>query len=511
MERYKQIKKEIKWYSRINLLYAIAAIFIITYILHMIYKFHFVLWDEAVYIGIGKYIFSLGKIGLWENIRPLGIPFLFGLVWKLGLNPILWGRIVELIFATGTIFLVYNISKHIFNKQTALFSTIIYAITPVFFYNSLRLMTGIPSTFFILLAIYLFIRKYYVYAGIATSLAFIFRYPNGLVFICCLATLFVEFMLVKGPFKKKIKANSPYLKNAIKYILGFLPLVVASFAFNYYKYKSFLYPFLQASSHGENLVHAIHETISNLFYYPFNLIIQNYFLIFSILGFILTYFILKKSKNIVRDSIIPISLIIFLAYFTYLTNKQLRFSLSFLPFIAILAGYGIYYTIERIRTTETVTKEHWLRILPLMLLLIFSIISITSSLHEDYNSFNKFPTEKPPIVDEYYKFFPDDYKGLILTADPVHVAYSDIKIVPYYDSVEDGHKTYSRWMDNPSLAKEVSAVIFIPGPFVCFNMECEEQLRPALFDKIREAPNNNLKLAFEKKYEEVKSIYYVKD
>ena len=133
--------KILKRVKNINWFYVIVLTFLVAYVSHLILKYHFVLWDEAVYIGIGKYLFSSGQVGLWEEIRPLGIPLLFGGAWKLGLNPVIAGRVIELLFSIGTISLVYLISKEIFNKKIASINIVIYVITPLFFYNSLRLMT----------------------------------------------------------------------------------------------------------------------------------------------------------------------------------------------------------------------------------------------------------------------------------------------------------------------------------------------------------------------------------
>jgi hypothetical protein len=492
----------------------IVGIFIFVHILHLIYRYHFVLWDEAVYIGIGKYIWSLGNIGLWEAIRPLGFPLILGFFWKLGINQVFWGKIIEILFSTGCIYLVYSIANIIFNKRTAIIATLIFTITPVFFYNSLRLMTGIPSAFFILLTIYLFIRKKYLASGLATSLAFLFRYPGGLILIGCLGILILEFILTK---KSLVEKTKKYLKNTMKYILGFLPIVISLFIFNYYMYGSILYPFIRASHHSGNLVHSTQNILLNLFYYPFNLILQNHLLIISVIGIIsivyTLYNTLKTNQNhkditeIKNKSLILLSIIIFLAYFTYITNKQIRFSLLFLPLIAILAGHGIDLIINAIISIKTLTPQKLLKIIPLLLIIMFSLYSVSFSLHNDYNQFNRFPVQKPPIVDEYYKFFPDGFNGTILTADPVHVAYSDIKMVPYYYSIEEGSAIYNKWTTNISLMKQVSAIVFIPTPFVCFDIECEEKLRPDLFEAIKNTPSN--KFVFIKKYEEVKSIYYV--
>ena len=46
-------------------------------------------WDSYVYIGMGKYIFSGGKIGMWESFRPLIHPLILGVLWKLKLDVII--------------------------------------------------------------------------------------------------------------------------------------------------------------------------------------------------------------------------------------------------------------------------------------------------------------------------------------------------------------------------------------------------------------------------------------
>ena len=35
-------------------------------------------WDSAVYLGMGKHIYSLGEVGLWESSRPLIWPLILG-------------------------------------------------------------------------------------------------------------------------------------------------------------------------------------------------------------------------------------------------------------------------------------------------------------------------------------------------------------------------------------------------------------------------------------------------
>jgi len=161
---------------------------------------------------------------------------------------------------------------------------------------------------------------------------------------------------------------------------------------------------------------------------------------------------------------------------------------------------------------EQNTKEQfWLKKLPYLLLIIYIVYAGTLSLHKDYNKFLSSPKDEPEIIKEYYKFFSDNYQGInqgiILTSDPVHVAYTDIKMIPFYFSVEEGYDIYNKWTTDPQLMPQVKAVVFIEAPFMCFDKKCEESLRPELFEKIKDSNSN--KLVFEKQYEEVKRIYKV--
>jgi len=102
----------------------ILLFFLLVKILHLLEQ-KGVSWDSAVYIEMGKYIFSFGKIGLWEPARALVWPIFLGFLWKIGLNPIIFGRITGLIFSLGCIYLVYLIGRKVFNEKIALLSALV--------------------------------------------------------------------------------------------------------------------------------------------------------------------------------------------------------------------------------------------------------------------------------------------------------------------------------------------------------------------------------------------------
>ena len=59
-------------------------------------------WDSSVYIGMGKYMASFGKAGLWEISRPIVWPLILGFFWKLGLDVIFVGKVLSVLFALST-------------------------------------------------------------------------------------------------------------------------------------------------------------------------------------------------------------------------------------------------------------------------------------------------------------------------------------------------------------------------------------------------------------------------
>ena len=107
-------------------------------------------WDEAVYMGMGKYLFSSGNIGFWEIVRPIGLPLILGLIWKSGLNYLFFSEFMVILFSIGNIILTYMIGKKAVNKKVGFIASLMLAITSVFFLYTNYILTEIPSTFFIL-------------------------------------------------------------------------------------------------------------------------------------------------------------------------------------------------------------------------------------------------------------------------------------------------------------------------------------------------------------------------
>ena len=111
----------------------IIGILIFAFLIRLIFLFKspMLWWDSTVYIGMAKYIFSIGNIGLWEYFRPLLWPIILGLGWKSGASPLLFGKIIQILFSLAIIFFTYEIARKIFNKKIAFFSALLLAVNPL--------------------------------------------------------------------------------------------------------------------------------------------------------------------------------------------------------------------------------------------------------------------------------------------------------------------------------------------------------------------------------------------
>jgi len=259
--------------------------------------------------------------------------------------------------------------------------------------------------------------------------------------------------------------------------MGFTLPLIPVFVFNYFTYKNqvsalvaIFRPWLLAVSHQSNIVHQISNLLNNLLYYPQELILQNPLLIFFFAGFILLF---KNKKCLLLNVIF----ILTLTYFTYIINKQLRFSLVFLPLLCFYAAYGIM----KIYTFFSTFNKHkkYVKYTFLIILLLFTIFSLYIIFPQHIDSLNFFDRTEPKIVSGYYNL---NYTGTFLTTDPVFSAYNNNLFVPFYNNVYDAFEGYIYNLN------DVDGVIYDSEFYPCFGEdenECE-LVKEQLFKKINE-------------------------
>ena len=145
-----------------DLTFWLLAVFAATYIIGNIATGSLTTWDEAVYANVSTEILRTGdwlimhhEGRLWFDKPPLYI-------WCTALWYIMLGisefavRITSVLFGVATVLLTYIFVKKTFNKNTAIFSSLLLLALPHYLHFSKMGMLDVTLTFFISLMVYLF-------------------------------------------------------------------------------------------------------------------------------------------------------------------------------------------------------------------------------------------------------------------------------------------------------------------------------------------------------------------
>ncbi|MGM5482452.1 MAG: hypothetical protein ACQESF_03240 [Nanobdellota archaeon] len=415
-------------------------------ILFFSYTYHHPSWDESVFIGMGKWINSGQKTGLWEKIRPPGLPLLLSSIPFKG-DFVQKGDFIMLLLTLGIIILTYLSTKEFYTNKIALIASIITFINPIFFNNSNRILSSIPALFFCMLSLYLILKKKYIASGVACFFAFFFRYPAGLIY----PAIFI-IMILRDKFENKEIFNKSNIKRYFKFNVTFIVLLCLFLIYNKLIYGSFLEPLILASKHQSTFTGNV-QGIAYLFFYPVVLFSTSIILLFA--------FISKDKKNIIYYYLTP--LIIFFTYFTIIPHKEIRFLVIMIPFISILAAIGIAKVLS-------FRKDKYYK----MTILFILFLLIVPSCINCFMTHKNFPKEKPNGIDEYINILNDKMNGTILTSDPIVAAYTNHKFIHFYDDTKKGLNIIKNNINNSQ------GIIYYKSAFPWNNKEAEKEKKEML-------------------------------
>lgn len=165
-------------------------------------------------------------------LGPIYYYFIAPFLWLFNYNPV-GPAVMVALFGTATVFLVYKVAAEFFNKQAALMSAILYAISPLVVAYSRSSWNPNLMPFFSLLTLYLFYRgiksnsnKIICLSGISFGIAMQLHYIS--VFLGVVIVLYGAYALYLkfGTFSKSIKHiigyNTIFL---IGFFIGWLPFL----------------------------------------------------------------------------------------------------------------------------------------------------------------------------------------------------------------------------------------------------------------------------------------------
>lgn len=285
---------------------------------------HDIWWDSAVFLGMGKYIYSFGSAGLWEASRPVLWPLILGLFWKLGLDALLLGKITVIIFSLGVILLTYLIAASLFDRKIALIASLFLSLSQTFFMFSNIMHTEIPSAFFAMLGLYFFIRKRYNYSGLFLGIAFMTRFFQ----LFAAAPLFLLLLYLTAKNKESLRA-------LFNFSVFFLIPVIPYLMLNYLLYNNPVYPFLLQAFMTKYTGWVFNQPF---YFYIISLARENFLAVFSILGLAFSF----RRHDFGKYALAFAFLGSFVPY-NMAMHKEMRLLIPVLPLLYILASYGIVY------------------------------------------------------------------------------------------------------------------------------------------------------------------------
>jgi len=91
-------------------------------------------WDPAIYVGMAKFFYSGGALGMWETLRPPLWPLIIGIPWLMGIPALVAAQWLAIVSSIATIFVLYIIGEKQ-GRGIGLAAAIILTLSPAFTYS----------------------------------------------------------------------------------------------------------------------------------------------------------------------------------------------------------------------------------------------------------------------------------------------------------------------------------------------------------------------------------------
>ncbi len=202
LERVKKIESILKFLSPPLLWvekHPVAFLLAFSFIIRLIYLSlqNSLWWDSYIYMGMGKFLLSQGNSGLLEIFRPPLHPLLLGLLWKAGVDPLLAGPVLDIIFSLLVVVLIYRIGRMVFDEKTALIAALLTSINPLFLMHTGLILTEPLAMALGLAAVYFFLKflnfsrsRAFFLSGIFAGLSFLAKFPQGIIVLVMILAIF---------------------------------------------------------------------------------------------------------------------------------------------------------------------------------------------------------------------------------------------------------------------------------------------------------------------------------
>jgi len=319
--------------------------------------------DEAIYADIasemienGDYLTPHYNFEVFHDKQPL-------IYWFIALSFLIFGknefavRFWHSLMATGEIYIIYLMGKELFNRNTALLSSLITSTFFFYFYQARSPLMDIPLTLFITLSLYFFIKFFktknlcYHYLSCFTAgLAVMTKGLVGIVLPCLIISVFI--ITVR---KKNILTD--LRKYFLHIILGFIVFIIVAAPWHiieYYLYGDiFIKKVFMNLTFGRYL-RGVGETSPSYPFFTHLITILYGSLPWS--GLIpCSLLLILREKNKWEIKFILIWLLVVFLFFSISAPKRIRYILPLFPALGIMLGYLWHYYLD---STENFIRKY---------------------------------------------------------------------------------------------------------------------------------------------------------
>lgn len=398
------MSKKKKTYSEINK-FQIATVIILLFLnmiaTYMLLKNVKIPWvDEAVYVSMGKYIFSNGKYGLIDPFRAFGLPLIAGITWVIGLSPLTFLKYLSIFSWFSTAVVLYFVEKKILKKINfvSLISLLFFIDFSVYY---TRALTDPVSMFFSLVGFYFLLKRDFFSSGFFFGLSALIRYTGVVHFVVAI----VSYFIIEVLYKRKIHLKE-FLKNVTLFSLLFFIVFVPNLVLSKAYFGSYFYTILSSvKNRYEQMWYGDSDTLTHLGFIVLSPMIFSIFLV------------LKDERFNYEQSLTFIFVMLLMLVFfssTVLTREK-RFFMFLLPFVSVLSALGYSYF----------EKRFGFEILATLWVVLIFIILLRSSFYLDEIKWYKDPIN-------LYNIYKQVGREIYVT-DAKSIFTNDFHLGAYYD------------------------------------------------------------------------------
>ncbi len=327
----------------------LAIIFILALGLRLIltYTLPVKYWDETIYLNLGRnlvtyheYSFQHGFADFYPNWplaggRPPLLPVLAAFNFLFTDSLFFLNLAVPLIGCIGIIFL-FLFTKKLFNTETAIYSSIIFAFFPMAVFFGSKFLTDTVLLTLFMASIYFLIKAYESSAKSKIYLfSILFGFFLGLTFLTRYTALWLYPVVGFWLIIKRKGLRFVFEKQFITGLITFLIIIAPWFIANFFSYGN-LFGFLNDSA-----VASVRWGEESFFFYFLTLLSEFWFILpLIIIGLIAS--LSKKSEN--KNKWLILFWFIFIFFAASMTaGKESRYLLPILPAASIISSWGIIY------------------------------------------------------------------------------------------------------------------------------------------------------------------------